>query len=114
MPDLTTDQWKAFLNARLLQEQGKDAEALDGFERLLAANPTNAHLQASKAFALDRLNRKGDAIAARVSAAYSKAAAQLSGDADKPEAWTTELGSLLNEIQQVEKGRGFSTVMVAW
>ena len=114
MSDLTTDQWKTFLNARLLQEQGKDAEALDSFERLLAANPTNAHLQASKAFALDRLNRKGDAAAARIASAYSKAAAQLSGEADKPEAWSAELGSLLGEIQQVEKGRGFSAVMVAW
>lgn len=114
MPDLTVDQWKSFLGARLLQEQGKDSEALEAFDRLLAANPGNPHLAASRAFAFDRLNRKSDAIGARLQLAYSKAAAALSGEADKPEAWTAELNNLLNEIQGVEKGRGISTVMVAW
>ncbi len=114
MADLTTDQWKSFLNARLLQEQGKDAEALEVFEKLLAANPASAHLQSSKAFALDRLNRKSDAAAARIGAAYSKAAAALSGNADKPDSWTAELTNLLNEVQQVEKGRSISAAMVAW
>lgn len=114
MANLTSDQWKTFLNARLLQEQGKDAEALDVFDKLLSANPTNPHLQASKAFALERLDRKGDAAAARIAAAYSKAAVSLSGDADRPESWTSELNNLLNEIQQVERGRGISPVLVAW
>lgn len=114
MPDLTIDQWKAFLSARLLQEQGKDSEALETFDRLLAASPGNAHLQASRAFALDRLNRKSDAVGARIAVAYSKAAAALSGDADKPDAWTSELSNLLNEVQGLEKGRGLSAAMAAW
>ncbi len=114
MSDLTIDQWKTFLNARVSQEQGRDAEALEMFDRLLAANPNNPHVQASRAFALERLNRKGDALAARIGAAYAKAAAALSGEADRPETWTSELSSLLNEVQQVEKGRSISAAMVAW
>lgn len=114
MPDLTTDQWKSFLNARILQEQGKDAEALEMFDKLLAANPSSTHLQSSRAFALERLNRRGDAASARIAAAYSKTAASLSGEADKPEAWTSELTNLLNEVQQLEKGRSISAALVAW
>jgi Flp pilus assembly protein TadD len=114
MTDLTTDQWKSFLNARILQEQGKDAEALDIFDKLLAANPANPHLRSSKAFALERLNRRTDAVAARIASAYSKAAAALSGDADRPENWTAELNNLLNEVQGVEKGRAISAALVAW
>lgn len=114
MSDLTLDQWRTFLNGRILQEQGKDGEALELFDRLLASHPKDPHLQASRAFALERLNRKGDAASARIAAAYSKAAAGLIGDADKPEAWTAELNSLLSEVQQVEKGRSISSLMVAW
>jgi len=114
MPDLSPDQWKTFLNARLLQEQGKDADALEAFDKLLSANPTSAHLQSSRAYALERLNRRGEAASARIAAAYSKTAAALIGDADKPDAWTAELNTLLNEVQQLEKGRSISTVMIAW
>ncbi len=114
MAGLNTEQWKSFLNARLLQEQGKDGEALETFNKLLASDPGNQHIQASRAFALERLDRKGDATVARIAAAYSKASAALSGEADKPEAWTAELSSLLGELQQVEKGRGISAVLVAW
>lgn len=114
MASLNTEQWKSFLNARLLQEQGKDSEALEAFDKLLASSPGNQHLQASLAFALERLDRRGDATAARIAAAYSRASAALSGEADKPEAWTAELSTLLGEIQQVEKGRSISPVLVAW
>jgi hypothetical protein len=112
--DLSLDQWKTFLRARLAQESGKDAEALEVFERLVAANPGNAHLQSSRAFALERLNRGQDAAGARIGAAYARAAASLTGSADKPENWTAELNALINEVDVATQGRGVSASLVAW
>lgn len=114
MADLSVDQWKTFLHARLLQESGKDAEALEVFDRLLTLHPTNPHLQSSRAFALERLNRGSEAVPARVAAAYAKAASSLVGNADKPEDWTAELKNLISEVELTERGRPLTAALVAW
>ena len=95
MSDLTLEHWKEFLHARLLQEAGKDAEALPVFDRLAEIYPDNAHIQASRGFAYQRLDQSAKAASARLASAYSKASAALIGGADQPEAWTAELNRLL-------------------
>lgn len=98
MPELTVNDWKDFISARLLQEEGKDKDALPVFEKLAKAYPTNPHVQTARAFALQRASQGDDAVAARLNAAYSKAAAALSGDADSPEAWVKELQALKDAL----------------
>ncbi len=114
MSDLSLDEWKVFLKARLQQEAGRDAEALATFNQLSEVKADNAHVQASRAFALSRLNNGPASSALRIGAAYSKAAASLVGDADTPEAWTAELNSLLSELDGVQKGRPVSASFVVW
>src|SRR4051812_39315070 len=63
MDQLSLDDWKHFLKARVVQEQGKDADALAVFDELLARHPNNSHLNASRAFALQRLGRTHEAAA---------------------------------------------------
>lgn len=114
MADLSVDQWKAFLNARLTQEAGDDQKALEILDKLAVVHPNNPHIQSARAFALVRLNRSDEAKVARISAAYAKTAATLVGDADKPEAWTSELKSLLGELESTEKSALFASQAVAW
>ncbi len=98
MPELSVEDWKEFIKARLLQEAGKDGEAFPVFDKLAKAYPRNPHAQTARAFALLRMDQKDDATSARLDAAYSKAAAALSGSSDRPEAWTRELNSLLEML----------------
>jgi hypothetical protein len=113
--DLSIDDWRTFLQARITQEQGRDAEALPIFERLLAAHPKNPHLLASRTYALARLNRGGEAALSKIDTDYTEAGRTLVGTNDKPEAWISRLSSLLSELDQSQT-RGFvaAGAMVAW
>ena len=112
--EMTTDEWKTFLQARITQEQGRDSEALPIFERLLDAHPRNAHLLASRTFALARLNRASEAATAKISADYADAGRALVGANDKPDVWIGKLTSMLSEMDQVQT-RGFAAqMMAAW
>lgn len=112
--EMTADEWKTFLQARISQEQGRDAEALPIFERLLAAHPRNVHLLASRTFALARLNRGSEAATAKISAEYSDLGSTLVGPNDKPDAWIAKLTSMVSEMEQVQT-RGFAAqTMAAW
>lgn len=115
MTELSTTDWKAFLNARIIQEKGDDEKALKTFEGLLEKYPHNQHLKSSRAFALERLNRGVEALADRISAKYAEIGRQLTGDADKPEAWNAELSEILENVERAEDGISLSAgAFVAW
>jgi len=106
---LTTGEWKVFLRARILQEQGDDAGALPVFNSLLAAHPRNAHLLASRTYALARLGQGESAISSTISAEYSQAGQALVGVRDKPDQWEAKLNDLLSQLDQAERAN-FQTV----
>jgi Flp pilus assembly protein TadD len=114
MNQLTVEEWKVFLKARMAQEAGNDQEALTAFDQLLEARPDNPHLMSSRAFALQRLGRKDEAAANHIAAKYAVMSQSLTAAADKPEAWTSGLKSLLANVEKLDSGAALSAVMVAW
>ena len=114
MATLSTSDWRTFLKARILQEEGKDAEALTVFDQLLATYPDDAHLNSSCAFALERLGRSGEAVAGRIAVKYTELGKRLSGPADKPADWTNELSSLVGSIQDFDARGAAPAVLLAW
>lgn len=114
MNTLSLTEWKTFLNARALQEKGDDQKALEIFEELLLVKPANPHLQSSRAFALERLGRGTEAIADRIALKYAELGRELTGDSDKPEAWTSALSSLLGEVENAEAKGVVASALVAW
>jgi hypothetical protein len=114
MSQLSVQDWKTFLKARITQEQGKDQDALKVFEQLLKSNPNNPHLISSRAFALQRLGREDEAAASRLEAKYAVLGTSLSGAADDPEVWTTQLKSLLGETEKFEASGSVTAGLVAW
>lgn len=114
MSEMSIQDWKSFLKARIEQEQGKDHQALRTFESLLEKYPGNAHLASSRAFALQRLGRTDDAAAASVAAKYAALGRSLVGELDKPEAWTSQLSSVVNELEEFEKSGRLAATLIAW
>jgi hypothetical protein len=100
---LSVGEWRTFLQARIRQEQGKDADALPVFESLLAAHPRNPHLLASRTFALARMRQGEDAAASHIDSEYTQAGQTLVGDNDKPDQWEAKLTSLLEKLDQGER-----------
>jgi predicted Zn-dependent protease len=111
---MNLNEWGEFLQARITQEKGNDAEALDVFEALLAKHPTNPHLQASRAHTLRRLGREQEAVAAVIAARYASLAQTLVGEADNPEAWVATMVDLANDAERAAKGEPFATAAMAW
>ncbi len=114
MSELTVQEWKTFLKARIVQEKGKDAEALPVFDRLLAQHPNDPHLQSSRAFALQRLGRAEEAVASRIAARYSVLGNSLTGPADEPDVWITNLKDVLDDADEFEQAGGIAASLVAW
>jgi hypothetical protein len=110
---LTVDEWRTFLKARIKQEQGHDADALPVFESLLVFHPRNPHLLASRTFALARLKQGENAAASVIEAEYSQAGQTLVGANDKPDQWEAKLNSLLTQLEQYEKSNFQAASMVA-
>ena len=112
--EMTSIEWKAFLNARIQQERGDDAGALSVFEDLLSRHPRNQHLLASRTYALSRLGIGEGAQVAKIDAEYSEVGKQLIGEKDDPDAWIERLSKLLNSLEQ-EPPRSIESVHdVAW
>lgn len=115
MSDMTMEDWKEFLKARLEQESGKnESEVNDVFERLAQSYPDNPHVQASLAFALERQGKTEESITQRVGAKYSSLARSLSGNNDSPELWSKELQELLDGLKSASKGKGVPGTFKAW
>jgi predicted Zn-dependent protease len=114
MSTLSVSEWKSFLKARILQEEGQDEKALTVFEELLSAHPDDPHLQSSRAFALERLGRPEEARANRVAVKYADLGKTLIGPADKPEAWIGQLSNLLNATEEAELKGAVASSVVAW
>lgn len=114
MNDLSIQDWKVFLKARIEQEQGKDDHALRVFDSLLAKYPGNAHLAASRSYALQRLNRTGEAAAAQIAAKYAALGRTLLGEHDRPELWVAELQTTLTEVDEFERSGKLAASVVAW
>ncbi|WP_091993610.1 tetratricopeptide repeat protein [Paraburkholderia lycopersici] len=114
MSELSMQDWKVFLKARIEQEQGKDEEALHVFDDLLAKYPGDPHLSASRAFALQRLGRTDEAAAAHVAAKYAALGRTLVGNQDKPDLWTSQLSSVLTDVDNFEKSGKLAAALVAW
>jgi hypothetical protein len=111
---LSVEEWRKFLNARIVQEQGNDAKALEVFDSLLEAHPRNAHLLASRTFALQRLESTSDALASSVASKYAALGSTLVGDRDDPEKWATELSKLIDELDTAEPSAMVEGALVAW
>ena len=114
MANLSVQDWKTFLDARLTQEKGDDAKALQVFDELLAVYPDNRHLQSSRAFALERLGRGEEAIASRIAVKYAEIGRTLIGPADKPDAWTQQITSLLDDVEEAKANNALSAALIAW
>jgi len=114
MSELSMQDWKVFLKARIEQEQGKDDQALEIFDSLLAKYPGDPHVAASRAFALQRLGRTDDAAAAYVAAKYAALGRTLVGGQDKPDLWSSQLSSVLTEVDDYEKSGKLAATLVAW
>lgn len=114
MDELSIQEWRVFLKARIEQEQGRDEQALHVFDSLLQKHPRNPHLAASRAFALARLGRDTEATAATVAVRYAALGRALVGDQDKPEVWTSELHALLSEMDDFAKSGRLAATLVAW
>jgi hypothetical protein len=114
MSSLSAEDWKTFLEARIQQENGADEQALKVFEALLAAHPDDRHLQASRAFALERLGRAEEAVADRISAKYTELGRTLVGSKDKPDVWTEQLQSLVGDIDQASTNKIAAAALMAW
>jgi len=114
MDELTVPEWKSFLGARITQENGDDGKALEIFDELLKLHPTNPHLLGARAFALQRLGRKEDAIAAQLESSYSELGKSLTGTRDVPEVWTARLKSLLEETEAPEALMAAGGATIAW
>jgi hypothetical protein len=114
MNDLSIQDWKVFLKARIEQEQGKDDQALRVFDSLLTKYPANQHLAASRSYALQRLNRGGEAAAALIAAKYAALGRMLVGDQDRPELWTSQLHSTLADVDEFERSGRLAAAVVAW
>ncbi|HLX52656.1 MAG TPA: tetratricopeptide repeat protein [Aquella sp.] len=98
------------MQARILQENGNDAQALDIFEKLISQYPENEHFQAAKTFALLRLGKIEDAASSNINRAYTEIGKKLTGANDKPEVWINELNTLI--AQTDSKKLGISTEVV--
>jgi predicted Zn-dependent protease len=114
MSELTIQDWKVFLRARIEQEQGKDQQALQVFEALLQKYPGNSHLAASRAIGLQRLGRTDDAAAASIAAKYAALGRTLTGEQDKPEVWSAQLNSVLGEADDFQKSGKLAATLIAW
>jgi Flp pilus assembly protein TadD len=115
MSALSLTEWKTYLNARIAQEQGDDEKALRAFQELLRAHPDDAHLRSSESFAMERLGRGKESAANRIAVKYSQLATKLSGANDKPDAWTSGLSSIIQEIEQTDARGGIvSPVLMVW
>ena len=112
--ELTLNEWKTFLSARIEQEQGRDERSLGVFEELLRAHPDDPHLQSSKAFALERLGRGKEGAGYRIAVKYSQLASALSGSNDKPESWNSGLSSIINEVDQADLRGGVPIIAMVW
>lgn len=114
MSELSLNEWKAFLTARIAQEQGDDEKALKTFEELLRIHPDNVHLQSSVSFALERLGRGKEAAGTRIAAKYAQLASSLSGGNDQPDAWNAALSSVVADIDHAELRGSVSPVLMVW
>jgi hypothetical protein len=104
--------WNEFLEARILQEKRKDAEALPILDRLCSSYPNNPSFLKARAWSLSVLNREEDAVSSVVNAAYSELAVKLRGDGDVADQWISELEKLKKAIQVGDKK--IATSAVAW
>ena len=102
--------WKTFLKGRIAQEQGRNQEAIEAFEKALAFDPSNRHFLNAKSIAYSALNRPDQATATRVAAAYAELAKKYSGEFDKPEPWIEGLETLLRDAEAAEKTASASVV----
>lgn len=114
MNQLSIQDWKTFLRARIDQERGRDEQALGIFETLLRTYPDNPHLQASRSFALTRLRREPEAAASQIAAKYANLGRTLVGDKDNPEVWNNKLNMLLSDIEGFEKSGAMAAAAIAW
>ncbi len=114
MSEMTVQDWKVFLRARIAQEQGNDQQALLAFETLNQKYPGDAHLAASRAFALQRLGRNDEAAAASIAAKYAVLGRTLVGEQDKSEEWTNQLNVVLGEVEDFEKSGKLAATLIAW
>ena len=108
----SSNVWKEFLQARILQEKGNDAQSLEIFDKLANHYPDNEHFQTAKTFALARLGRRDEAIASNVTKLYTDAAKKLNGSEDRSESWINELNSLVSEVDKFSNIS--SPVSVVW
>lgn len=113
MSQMTVNDWKLFLKARIAQEQGQDKKALTVFEDLLEKYPRHPHLLASRSFALSRSGRDKEATASVIAAKYAELGRALVGEADQPEAWSRELEGLVEQLDS-ERGNVLASALVAW
>ena len=114
MSDMSLDDWKIFLEARLAQEGGNDADTLSTFEALAEKYPNNPHVQSSRAFALERMGEEAQAAPFRIAARYSNAARSLVGSSDTPELWSDEIKELLDSLDGISKGKAVPGTFKAW
>lgn len=114
MNQLTLAEWKTFLSARVLQEQGSDQEALKVFDELLLAHPDNPHLLAARSFALQRLGQPDAAEATRIASTYAELGRTLVGPKDDPKVWTDQLKALLGDTEKLDSTKMLASAFVVW
>lgn len=112
--ELSANEWKAFLTARIQQEKGDDEGALEAFGELLGKHPRNEHLLTSRAYALSRLGRADAARIALIDAKYTAAGKDLVGDRDEPDAWVSRLSGLLEALEASPNRALAAASAVAW
>ena len=112
-PQKELEAWKIFLKGRILQEEGKDNEALKYFEEASKIEPNNSQFLNAKAFALQNLKRTDEALLNIVKSQYSKLATKLVEKNDKPEQWLEGLNEIVNNIEKI-KVRPMDKVRMVW
>ncbi|MDH6291951.1 hypothetical protein [Rhodococcus opacus] len=116
MAEMSLEDWRTFLEARIEQERGNDEQALAVFDQLSETYPNDSHLSASRAYALQRLGRTQEAASSRLAARYASLGQALVGPNDKPDLWISALQDVLNEVDQPVQAAGLpsSPAMVVW
>jgi cytochrome c-type biogenesis protein CcmH/NrfG len=91
----STEAWRFFLEGRIADESKRFPEALEAYSRALQEDPNNVYFLRAKANVLLEISSNDEVVADEIGKAYGELAERLTGDADKPEAWISGIGGIL-------------------
>lgn len=107
------EAWKLFLKGRILQEEGKDSEALKLIEEALKIESNNPQFLNAKAFLLKSMKRNDEALLNVIKSKYSDLASRITDKNDKPDHWVPGLTGLVKDIESF-KARPEDQVTMCW